>query len=189
MTLALSAGVTVFQYRHKRGTRRAIYEASLSLARTAREANALFLVNDHADIAFAVDADGVHLGQEDLPIEQARKILGSGKLIGISTHSSEQAGEAERSGADYIGFGPLFPTATKDAGETQGLQRLSHIRQSVSLPVIAIGGINRENAGDVIRAGADGVAVISAVLTAPDIRQAAQELVRIIRESEAGIER
>jgi len=185
MTAALSAGVRLFQYRNKSGTKRAVYEASLPLARIAREANALFLVNDHADIASAVDADGVHLGQDDLPIEQARKVLGKGKLIGISTHSREQAREAERSGADYIGFGPIFQTSTKNAGEAQGLQNLSLVKQSVSVPVIAIGGVNQTNAGAAIDAGADGVAVISAVLSASDIKQAAEELLRIIRANRA----
>jgi thiamine-phosphate pyrophosphorylase len=183
MTAALSAGVRLFQYRNKSGTKRSVYEASLPLARIAREANALFLVNDHADIASAVDADGVHLGQDDLPIEQARKVLGKGKLIGISTHSPEQAREAERSGADYIGFGPIFQTSTKNAGEAQGLQNLSLVKQSVSVPVIAIGGVNQANVGAAIDAGADGVAVISSVLSASDIKQAAEELLRIVRES------
>jgi thiamine-phosphate pyrophosphorylase len=149
----------------------------------------LFLVNDHADIAFAIDADGVHLGQNDLPVEEARKILGKEKLIGISTHSKEQAREAERSGADYIGFGPVFQTVTKDAGEAQGLQMLSCVKQSVSVPVIAIGGINRANVGDVIRAGADGVAVISAVLSTSDIQQAAIDMLRIIQGAEVEIQR
>jgi thiamine-phosphate pyrophosphorylase len=187
MTLALAAGARFFQYRSKAGTRRAIYETALLLALTARPAHALFLVNDHADIAAAVGADGVHLGQEDLQIRQARKILGPGKMIGISTHNALQAAEAERSGADYIGFGPLFPTATKNAGEAQGLRKLAHIKQSVSIPVIAIGGINHANVLDVVRAGADGVAVISAALAAPDLQQAVKELLNIIRESETGI--
>ena len=188
MTAALSAGVRLFQYRNKSGTKRAVYEASLPLARIAREANALFLVNDHADIASAVDAAGVHLGQDDLPIEQARKVLGKGKLIGISTHSREQAVEAELSGADYIGFGPVFQTSTKEAGEAQGLQMLSLVKRSVSVPVIAIGGINRTTVRDAIGAGADGVAAISAVLSAPDIKQAAEEMLRIIRDTQAHLQ-
>ncbi|MGE5751356.1 MAG: thiamine phosphate synthase, partial [Nitrospirota bacterium] len=114
MSEALEAGVRFFQYRNKRGTRREIYEISLQLIPLAREAGALFIVNDHADIALAVDADGVHLGQDDLPIEHARNLLGSGKLIGISTHSPDQAKAAKAGGADYIGFGPVFRTSTKD---------------------------------------------------------------------------
>jgi thiamine-phosphate pyrophosphorylase len=187
MTLALAAGVRFFQYRNKSGTRKAIYEAALSLVRTAHSAEALFLVNDHADIAAAAGADGVHLGQEDLQPGPARKLLGPGKIIGVSTHAVGQAVEAERAGADYIGFGPLFPTATKNAGEAQGLRNLALVKQSVSIPVIAIGGINHTNVRDAVRAGADGVAVISAVLAASDMQQAAGELINIIRETEAGI--
>ena len=180
MTQALSAGVRFFQYRDKSGPRRAIYETALLLAHTARRAGALFIVNDHADIAAAVDADGVHVGQDDLPIEQGRKVLGKDKIIGVSTHSIEQARAAERSGADYIGFGPIYATSTKDAGATQGIGNLAIIKQAVTIPVIAIGGINHANVHGVIRAGADGVAVISAILAAGHVASAAEEMVRII---------
>lgn len=180
MTQAISAGVRFFQYRDKLRSRRAIYDTALSLAQIAHRAGALLIVNDHADIAAAVAADGVHLGQDDLPIEQARKVLGKDKIIGISTHSIEQAREAERSGADYIGFGPIFMTSTKNAGATQGVGNLAVIKRAVTIPVIAIGGINHANVGEVIRAGADGVAVISAILRADDITSAVEEMVRII---------
>ncbi len=180
MTQAISAGVRFFQYRDKVGTRRAIYDTALSLAQTAHRAGALFIVNDHTDIAAAVAADGVHLGQDDLPIAQARKLLGKDRIIGISTHSREQAEAAERSGADYIGFGPIYATSTKDAGAVQGIDNLKIIRQAVGIPVIAIGGINHANVGDVIRAGAGGAAVISAVLGADDVASAIEEMVRSI---------
>jgi thiamine-phosphate pyrophosphorylase len=183
MLQVLEAGVKFFQYRNKRGTRREIYETSSLLAPLAREAGALFIVNDHADIALAVDADGVHLGQDDLPIQHARNLLGSGKLIGISTHSPDQAKVAEAGGADYIGFGPLFPTSTKDAGPVQGIKKLSAIKRIVSLPVIAIGGITLANVGEAIRGGADGVAVISSVLSAPDRKIAAIEMLHEIQRS------
>ncbi len=150
------------------------------LSPIAHQAKALFIVNDHPDIAAAVDADGVHLGQDDLPIDHARKILGSGKIIGISTHSREQAAEAERTGADYIGFGPVFSTATKDAGEAKGISFLKAVKQTVEIPVIAIGGITQANISEVFQAGADGAAVISAVLSADDIDQAAREMVAVI---------
>lgn len=179
MQQALAAGVTFFQYRSKKALRRPIYEMSAVLARIAAEAHALFIVNDHADIAAAVDADGVHLGQDDLSIEDARKVLGSDKLIGISTHNREQAVAAERAGADYIGFGPIFRTSTKDAGQTQGVQNLIVITNAVSIPVIAIGGIDQANLVFVAQAGAAGAAVISSVLAAPDIGTAAGPLVRI----------
>ncbi|MCK9417774.1 MAG: thiamine phosphate synthase [Nitrospirae bacterium] len=179
MRQALDAGVKFFQYRSKNGARKSIHETTLMLSRIARNAQALFLVNDHADIAAAVDADGVHLGQDDLPIEFARKLLGRDKLIGISTHNLEQARAAEAAGADYIGFGPIFKSSTKDAGQTQGIQNLTIIKNSVAIPVIAIGGINQANVQFVAQAGADGAAVISGVLTAPDITLAAEQLVSI----------
>ena len=179
MRQALAVGVKLFQFRNKSGTRKSIYDSSLLLARIARDAKACFLVNDHADIAAAVDADGVHLGQDDLPPEHARRLLGNGKIIGISTHSVEQAKAAEAAGADYIGFGPIFRTSTKDAGQTQGIQNLITIKNSVAIPVIAIGGINQANIQFVAQAGADGAAVISAVLSTPDIGSAAEQLVNI----------
>jgi thiamine-phosphate pyrophosphorylase len=188
MTQALAAGVTFFQYRNKGGSRRQIYETSQLLARTAARAGAVFIVNDHADIAAAVDADGVHLGQDDLPVLYARKLLGNKKLIGVSTHSIDQALAAEAAGADYVGFGPLFKTATKDAGTAQGIENLVVIKKTVSIPVIAIGGINQENIGEVMRTGAEGAAVISAVLSAFSLRRAAEEMLRIIQESGTGIQ-
>ncbi len=183
MSQALAAGVMFYQYRSKTGDRKSVYETSLRLASLARDAGATFIVNDHADLAQAVDADGVHLGQDDLPIEQARKVLGPGKVIGISTHSLAQAREAEQQGADYIGFGPMFPTATKDAGVTQGLETLRIIRRSIGIPIIAIGGITHTTVTEVVRAGADGVAVISALLSAPDIQQSSEDMLRIMRKS------
>ena len=173
-----------FQYRNKNGPRRKVYDTALRLSRSLKQTGLLFIVNDHADIAAAVDADGVHLGQEDLPIEQARQILGPDRLIGISTHSMAQATEAWTAGADYIGFGPVFPTATKNAGAAQGLENLRHIRQAVPIPIFAIGGITRETVRDVLRAGADGAAVISAVLGAPDPGAEAKRMMEAIRNTE-----
>jgi thiamine-phosphate pyrophosphorylase len=184
MLTAAAAGVRFFQYRSKNGSRRQIFETARELAVHARAKGLLFLVNDHADIAVAAGADGVHLGQEDLPIREARKLAGTQAIIGISTHSREQAIAAAEAGADYIGFGPIFPTASKDAGSMQGTARITMIRQAVSIPVIAIGGINLENAGAVMQAGAHGVAVISAILCAPDLGRAAAEVVSSITETE-----
>jgi thiamine-phosphate pyrophosphorylase len=182
MTQALGAGARLFQYRNKSGPRRLIFETTLMLVRLARQAGAQFLVNDHADIAAAADADGVHLGQDDLPIEYARKLLGKGKLIGISTHSLDQAREAEAAGADYIGFGPLFPTATKDAGQAQGIHNLTVIKKSVRLPVIAIGGIDHTRVQEVMRSGADGVAILSAILASENIALSAEKIISLIAE-------
>ena len=148
-----------------------------------RLSSAAFIVNDHPDIAMAVEADGVHLGQDDLPVEEARKLMGGSRIIGVSTHSVEQARAAQSAGADYIGFGPIFTTKTKDAGARQGIEGLRQVRKAVTLPVIAIGGINGGNLDEVLRAGADGVAVISAILAAPDLHKAARGMVDRIQRT------
>ena len=183
MVEALTVGVRLFQYRSKHGTRRQIYDIALDLARVAHEADAVFIVNDHADIAAAVNAAGVHLGQDDLSIEYARTLLGEQKLIGISTHSLEQARAAEAAGADYIGFGPIFPTSTKDAGQVQGTDTLALVKGAVTVPIIAIGGITQANVQEVFRSGANGVAVINAVLSADNITSAARDMMRLIMSS------
>ncbi len=183
MTAAIESGVRFFQYRNKSSSRREIYEICLGLAALSRDARAVFIVNDHADIAMAVDAAGVHLGQDDLPVQDARKIMGRDRIIGISTHSAEQALAAEAAGADYIGFGPIFETSTKDAGPAKRTSAITAVKKKVALPLIAIGGINHANVRDAIRAGADGVAVISAILSAADYRAAAAEMVRLISEA------
>jgi thiamine-phosphate pyrophosphorylase len=178
--LALAAGVRLFQYRNKSGSRTEIYNVSYELAGMVKRSGGVFIVNDHADIAQAVDADGVHLGQDDLPLAYGRKVLGRDKLIGVSTHSVEQARDAEAAGADYIGFGPLFPTTTKDAGPHLGAKKLRLLRNAVRLPVLAIGGIRPDNLSEAMQAGADGVAVISAVLSAPDPGAAARDMIERI---------
>jgi thiamine-phosphate pyrophosphorylase len=177
---ALAAGVRLFQYRNKCGSRKEIYTIALELAGMVKRSGGMFILNDHADIAKAVDADGVHLGQEDLPLEDGRKILGKDKLIGISTHSVDQAEAAEAAGADYIGFGPLFPTMTKDAGPHHGIAELRLVRNAVTLPILAIGGITLDTVENAMRAGSDGVAVISAVLSAPDPGAAARAMIQRI---------
>ncbi len=160
---ALDSGVRWVQYREKEKTRREIYREALKLRDITRQSGALFIVNDHTDIASAVDADGVHLGQDDLPLREARKIMGE-RIIGISTHSLSEAVGAAGGGADYIGFGPVFPTVTKDAGAPKGVEMLREIKRQVSIPVVAIGGISLENLPEVLASGADAVAVASAIL-------------------------
>jgi thiamine-phosphate pyrophosphorylase len=141
-----------------------------------REAGGIFIVNDRADVARAVDADGVHVGQDDLPVESARALVGPGKLIGYSTHVLEQVREADRSTADYVAFGPIFPTASKENPDAVvGLEGLGEARKATHKPLVAIGGITLENARTVIEAGADSVAVIRGLVGAPDIRTRAEE--------------
>ncbi|MCK4911670.1 MAG: thiamine phosphate synthase [Thermodesulfovibrionales bacterium] len=160
----LSAGVKWVQYRDKESDRYGLFETATKLRELTREAGAFFIMNDHPDIAAAVGADGVHLGQDDMPMQEARKVIGSGKVIGISTHTIDQAVAAERAGADYIGFGPVFITSTKDAGEPTGTDMLKRVRSSVSIPVVAIGGITAGELPDVVSAGAQAVAVASGIL-------------------------
>jgi thiamine-phosphate diphosphorylase len=134
------------------------------------------IINDYLDITIATDADGVHLGEGDLPVAEARRLLPIDKLIGHSTKTIQQAKRAEADGADYIAVGSIYPTTSKEKSTVVGLERLRQIRQAVSLPIVAIGGINADNITDVIGAGADAVAVISAVLAADNVEKAARSL-------------
>ena len=176
----LRAGAGWVQYRNKNASRLKVYEEAIKLKDLAGKHNAVFIVNDYSDIALAVDADGVHLGQDDLPVKEARKILGKGKIIGVSTHCIEQALEAEQAGADYIGFGPVFHTSTKDAGNPRGTVLLGEIKNKVSIPVVAIGGINLENIHSVLETGVDAVAVASAILKG-NIEENAGRFMEIIK--------
>ncbi len=182
MTLkVLRAGVRWVQYREKERSRHEIYEEALRLRRLTVDFNVSFIVNDHADIALSVGADGVHLGQDDLPLKEARKIMRRDRIIGISTHSLEQAIEAEKGGADYIGFGPVFHTMTKDAGSPRGIEILRKVKEQIHIPVIAIGGISLENIRSVLETGVDGVAVAGAILKG-DIVENTRRFMDIIRE-------
>ncbi len=160
----LQAGVKWVQYRDKESDRCILFETAVELRDITRKAGACFIMNDHPDIAAAVDADGVHLGQDDMPVAEARRVLGSGKVIGISTHSIEEAIEAERNGADYIGFGPIFSTMTKDSGMPIGTDMLARVRSEVNIPVVAIGGITAGELPSVVKAGVQAVAVASGIL-------------------------
>lgn len=176
--VAATAGVKLFQYRNKAASMKTAYAEALPLRELAHELGALFVVNDRCDLALAVDADGVHLGQGDLPLNLARQVMGPDKLIGISTHKAEQVLAATADGPDYLGFGPIFTPGSKlDHDPVVGLQGLRTIRTLTALPIFAIGGITADRAEEVIRAGADGVAVISAILKAPDISQAVTDFV------------
>lgn len=163
--IAISSGIKIIQLREKYLSKKDIYQEAFSIRTLALRCGVTFIINDHIDIAIAVDADGVHLGQEDMPIEEARKIMGKRKIIGISTHSLNQALDAEASGADYIGYGPIFNTFTKDAGKPKGITSLTKISEHVKIPIAAIGGITHDNVREVLSCGADAVAVASAILS------------------------
>jgi len=166
---AVAARVKMVQYRAKDAGTRAMVAEALELKKLCR--GAIFLVNDRVDVALAVDADGVHLGQEDLPCDAARRLLGPGKIIGVTVASLEEALAAARQGADYLGVSPIFPTQTKlDAGRPAGLSLLREIRAALPLPLAAIGGLTLENTPEVIAAGANLVCAISAVVTKTDLR-------------------
>ncbi len=178
---AIAGGATVVQYREKERTTRQMVEEARALRDLARRAGIPFIVNDRVDIALAVDADGVHVGQDDMPAPLARKLMGPGKIVGVSVDNLEQALRAEQDGADYVGAGPIFATPTKpDAAPPIGLEGLAEICRRVSIPVVAIGGINAENAAAVIEAGADGVAVVSAVVAAEDVEAASRRLREVV---------
>lgn len=179
---AIRGGATMIQFREKTWTARRQVEAGRRLLAITRPAGVPLLINDRVDVALALDADGVHLGPDDLPVADARRIVGPEKIIGASAATVAEAVRAEADGADYVGVGSVFPTASKpDAGDAIGPEALSQIRAAISIPIVAVGGITDANAAEAIRAGAHGVAVISAVMGADDVREAARRLAKAIR--------
>lgn len=184
----LAGGADIIQLRDKTMTGRPLLSLAREMAALTRSYQAMFIVNDRLDVAMAAGADGVHLGQDDLPVAAARAIAPPSLIIGASVGSVQEAMAAEREGADYVALSPVFSTPTKhDAGPGHGLAVLRDIKAAVSLPVIAIGGIGLHNVVDVIMAGADGVAVISAVLGADDVEAATRAMkARILQARGAG---
>lgn len=179
---AIEGGADVIQLRDKTASSRKLYEDALALRNLTRELNIMFIVNDRLDLALAVDADGVHVGQQDLPATVARRLIGKNKILGVSAETLEQAIQAEQDGADYLGVGPIFEArSTKpDAAEPMGLRLLRQVCQTCQIPVIAIGGINHTNAKQVMDSGANGIAVISAIVAADDVVAASRSLKTIV---------
>lgn len=165
----IAGGATLIQLREKRASSRVFYDDAAAALQAARSAGVKLIINDRVDIAFALQADGVHLGQDDMPVEPARRLLGGDAVIGFSTHNLEQAREALHLSIDYLAFGPIFLTSTKSNPDpVAGLDQLRHVCSLAgSLPVVAIGGINRSNAREVLAEGADAVALISALVANP----------------------
>jgi len=175
----LDGGARILQLRMKGAEASTMLAIARELAPLCRAQGTLFIVNDRLDVALAAGADGAHLGQDDLPIEDARFLAPANFLLGVSTHNEDQAEAAARAGADYIGFGPVFPTSTKQNPDpVVGLERLSVVCSRVSIPVVAIGGISLSHAGSVARAGARFAAIISAVNRANDVVTAARTVER-----------
>ena len=180
---ALKGGAAMIQLRHKTASGKELFTWAVAIRKLCREYQALFIINDRVDIALACEADGVHLGQDDLPAAAARKLLGNTRIIGVSASSLEEAVQAEKDGADYIGFGHIYPTVSKlKEHDPLGPENLKKTVASVSLPVVAIGGITIENAPILVSMGATGVAVISAVSRAEKPSKAASELLSALQQ-------
>ena len=173
---AISGGAKAIQLRDKNRNKGEILSKARELKALCVKSDVLFIMNDYLDIAIASDADGLHLGQEDLPVSTARQLLPIDRIIGCSTKTIAAALQAQTDGADYVAVGSMYPTASKTDTHVVGLETLHQIREAISIPIVAIGGIDAKNAGEVMAAGADSVAVISAVLGAEDVEEAARQL-------------
>ena len=177
VTEAIEGGVTIVQLRAKDISAAEFYNMALKIKMITGYYNMPLIINDRVDIAIAADADGVHTGQEDLPAKEVRKLIGMNKIMGISVSNITEAEKAERDSADYLGAGAMFPTDTKLDAKYVSIEELREIKKKVQIPVVAIGGINAGNAEKIFCAGADGIAVVSAVLGEKNIKEAALKLV------------
>ena len=176
---AIEGGVTLVQLREKNMSTLEFYNEAVDIKKVTDRYNVPLLINDRLDIALAVDAAGLHIGQSDMPAAVARKLLGVDKILGVSARTVDEAVEAEKDGADYLGVGAVFPTTSKDDADSVSFEILKQIKETVSIPVVAIGGINEKNAAMLKPANIDGISVISAILGFDDIRNAAKRLASI----------
>lgn len=177
----IKAGIKIIQYREKYKSKKDMYQDSLELRKITKKHGVTFIVNDDVDIALAVGADGVHLGQDDLPVAAARAMAPKEFIIGLSTHSPAQARQAVKQGADYIGVGPLYPTKTKkDVCPAVGITYLDYVVNHINLPFVAIGGIKLSNLPEVLSHGAKSVAMVTEIISCPDIQGRIKEIVKII---------
>jgi len=181
--LAIAGGADTIQYRQKSGSTREMIEIARNMKRLCSKADVTFIVNDRLDVAIAAEADGVHLGQDDFPIPMARELLGEGRIIGGSAATLDEARKCLSEGADYVGFGPVYPTSSKDdAGPVSGIDILKQVVEIIPVPIIAIGGVGAENIPDVMRTGAHGIAVISAVCCQDDPEKATRSLYQALNK-------
>jgi len=178
----LDAGARIMQLRLKDAPGRDFLAAARAIAEMCRIRGAILIVNDRVDIAILAGAHGVHLGQQDLPLEAARRIAGPNQIIGISTHTLDQACAAEKGGADYIGFGPMYSGGLKNIAAGMGLDNLRAIRAAVKIPIVAIGGITEARVAETLAAGADAVAIITDVVNAPDIGAKVRSILALKRD-------
>lgn len=182
---AVAGGVTMVQLREKEASTRDFVELALRLKPVCKAAGVPLIINDRIDVALAVDADGVHIGQSDMPYEVARRLLGPDKIIGLSVENFDDLERANGLDVDYVGISPVYGTPTKtDTAEPFGLEGLRRAVELSVHPTVAIGGMNAQTIGEVIAAGADGVAVVSAICSAPSPREATRELLRVIESNE-----
>lgn len=177
---AIAGGAGLIQLREKGLSAKGLIALGFTLRNMTKRNEVLLIVNDRVDVAKVVKADGVHLGQEDMPVRFAREVLGEEKIIGVTIRNLDQAKRAAEEGASYVSVGPIYGSSVKSDIEPVGLELISQVKETIDLPVVAIGGINKDNVGEVIRAGADMVAVIRAVVGAADIEKATRELVEKI---------
>lgn len=173
---AILGGCTMVQLREKESSSLEFYEQAQEVKRITDRYEVPLIINDRVDIALAVEAAGVHIGQSDLPVSDVRRLIGMEMLLGVSVSSSEEAGKAMEDGADYLGVGAMFPTGTKTDANAISMEELRRIRRMTNLPIVVIGGINQENAGQFRPMGIDGLAVVSAIIGQPDIRKAAAQM-------------
>lgn len=183
MEQAILGGVDIIQLRDKKSKKKEVYEKAKMLRNLTKKYDVTFIVNDHIDVALAVDADGIHIGQDDLPLVEARKIVGPNKIIGVSTHAIEEAREAEANGADYIGVGPVFSTKSKeDVVDPVTTAYVEQVAKEIKIPFVAIGGIKLHNVEQVLDAGATRICAISAIVGADDVKKTCEEFLEIINK-------
>lgn len=180
---AISGGVTLVQLREKESSTLEFYNMAKQVKEITSKHNIPLIINDRLDIALAVDAEGLHIGQDDMPLQIARSILGSNKIVGVSASTLDEALKAKKDGADYLGVGAVFPTSSKDDAASVSIETLKLIKEKVKIPVVAIGGVNLENTPLVMNTGIDGIAVISAILKSRDIKSAALNLYKKVSET------
>ncbi|TCS72247.1 thiamine-phosphate pyrophosphorylase [Muricomes intestini] len=179
---AIKGGCTLVQLREKNSSSLEFYETAKKIRKITRKYNIPLIINDRVDIALAVDADGVHVGQSDLPVKVVRRIIGQDKIVGVSAAKLSEARQAAEDGADYLGVGAMYPTDTKADARPVTMEELKEIRSAVNLPIVVIGGINQKTLHNFKGTGIDGLAVVSAVIAAENIEKAAHDMVTEFRE-------
>ena len=176
---AIKGGVTVVQIREKTADTLDFYNLALKVKEITTKYNVPLIINDRVDVALAIDADGVHVGQSDMPCDVTRRLMGPDKILGVSAATVEEAKKAESDGADYIGTGAVFPTATKDDADSVTKEELTEIVKSINIPVVAIGGINLDNASQLVDTGIAGLSVVSAIMSSDNPKKSSEELLNI----------